>query len=83
VLELRVAPTSTDCTVEMLSCRVRACDHRLTHRLVLPCENFSELCLIPALPFLLCLQFEGSESIEQQNELFSGMFRLALFNISS
>ncbi|PAN36180.1 hypothetical protein GQ55_6G253900 [Panicum hallii var. hallii] len=36
VLELRVAPTSTDCTVEMLSCR-----------------------------------FEGSESIEQQNELFS------------
>ena len=26
VLELRVTPTSTDCTVEMLSCRVRACD---------------------------------------------------------
>ncbi|KAF8653705.1 hypothetical protein HU200_061815 [Digitaria exilis] len=36
VLDLRVAPTSTDCTIEMLSCR-----------------------------------FEGSESIEQQNELFS------------
>ncbi|WVZ92204.1 hypothetical protein U9M48_038287 [Paspalum notatum var. saurae] len=36
VLELRVAPTATDCTIEMLSCR-----------------------------------FEGSESVEQQNELFS------------
>jgi len=36
VLELRVTPTSTDCTVEMLSCR-----------------------------------FEGSESVERQNELFS------------
>ncbi|OEL30101.1 putative L-ascorbate peroxidase 6, partial [Dichanthelium oligosanthes] len=36
VLDLRVAPTSTDCTIEMLSCR-----------------------------------FEGSESVEQQNELFS------------
>ncbi|XP_034600324.1 uncharacterized protein [Setaria viridis] len=36
VLDLRVAPTSTDCTIEMLSCR-----------------------------------FEGSESIELQNELFS------------
>lgn len=36
VLELRVAPTDTDCTIEMLSCR-----------------------------------FEGSESVEQQNDLFS------------
>ncbi|CAO2173388.1 unnamed protein product [Urochloa humidicola] len=36
VLDLRVAPTSTDCTIEMLSCR-----------------------------------FEGSESIELQNELFT------------
>ncbi|KAJ1269160.1 hypothetical protein BS78_07G189300 [Paspalum vaginatum] len=36
VLDLRVAPTATDCTIEMLSCR-----------------------------------FEGSESVEQQNELFS------------
>lgn len=36
VLDLRVAPTSTDCTIEMLSCR-----------------------------------FEGSEVLEQQNELFS------------
>ena len=42
VLELRVALTSTDCTVEMLSCRVRACDRCLIHRLVLPCENFSD-----------------------------------------
>jgi hypothetical protein len=25
VLDLRVAPTSDDCTVEMLSCRVRRC----------------------------------------------------------
>ncbi|KAM0856980.1 hypothetical protein ACQ4PT_048760 [Festuca glaucescens] len=38
VLDLRVAPTRDDCTVEMLSCR-----------------------------------FEGSDSIEQQNELFSGV----------
>ncbi|CAL5013492.1 unnamed protein product [Urochloa decumbens] len=36
VLDLRVAPTSTDCTIEMLSCR-----------------------------------FEGSESLELQNELFT------------
>ncbi|CAL5005307.1 unnamed protein product [Urochloa decumbens] len=36
VLDLRVAPTSTDCTIEMLSCR-----------------------------------FEGSESVELQNELFT------------
>ncbi|XP_062192746.1 uncharacterized protein LOC133896206 isoform X2 [Phragmites australis] len=40
VLDLRVNPTGTDCTVEMLSCR-----------------------------------FEGSESIEQQNELFSAFMR--------
>ncbi|KAL6646166.1 hypothetical protein ACP70R_017774 [Stipagrostis hirtigluma subsp. patula] len=40
VLDLRVAPTDSDCTVEMLSCR-----------------------------------FEGSESIEQQNELFSAFMR--------
>jgi len=39
VLELRVTPTSTDCTVEMLSCRVRACDRRLVHRLILPEES--------------------------------------------
>uniref|UniRef100_A0ACD6AI29 Uncharacterized protein n=1 Tax=Avena sativa TaxID=4498 RepID=A0ACD6AI29_AVESA len=40
VLDLRVAPTHDDCTVEMLSCR-----------------------------------FEGSDSIEQQNELFSAVMR--------
>ncbi|TVT99144.1 hypothetical protein EJB05_55493, partial [Eragrostis curvula] len=40
VLDLRVAPTGTDCTVEMLSCR-----------------------------------FEGSESVERQNELFSAFMR--------
>uniref|UniRef100_A0ACD5Y2L1 Uncharacterized protein n=1 Tax=Avena sativa TaxID=4498 RepID=A0ACD5Y2L1_AVESA len=40
VLDLRVAPTRDDCTVEMLSCR-----------------------------------FEGSDSIEQQNELFSAVMR--------
>lgn len=40
VLDLRVNPTSDDCTVEMLSCR-----------------------------------FEGSDSIEQQNELFSAVMR--------
>lgn len=40
VLDLRVTPTCTDCTVEMLSCR-----------------------------------FEGSGSIEQQNELFSAFMR--------
>ncbi|GJN15733.1 hypothetical protein PR202_gb02671 [Eleusine coracana subsp. coracana] len=40
VLDLRVVPTGTDCTVEMLSCR-----------------------------------FEGSESVEQQNELFSAFMR--------
>ena len=36
------APRRPDGTVEMLSCRVRACDHCLIHRLVLPCENFSD-----------------------------------------
>ncbi|XP_024316665.1 uncharacterized protein LOC100842768 isoform X2 [Brachypodium distachyon] len=40
VLDLRVAPTCADCTVEMLSCK-----------------------------------FEGSDSIEQQNELFSAFMR--------
>ncbi|KAL6858955.1 hypothetical protein ACP4OV_017957 [Aristida adscensionis] len=40
VLDLRVAPTDSDCTVEMLSCR-----------------------------------FEGSESIERQNEVFSAFMR--------
>uniref|UniRef100_A0ACD5ZV29 Uncharacterized protein n=1 Tax=Avena sativa TaxID=4498 RepID=A0ACD5ZV29_AVESA len=40
VLDLRIAPTRDDCTVEMLSCR-----------------------------------FEGSDSIEQQNELFSAVMR--------
>ena len=79
VLELCVTPTSTDCIVEMLFCRVRACDRRLVPRLVLPCKT----SLILALPFLLCLQFEGSESIEEQNNLFSGVFRSALFNCSS
>jgi hypothetical protein len=44
VLDLRVAPTSTDCTIEMLSCRVRPCDHRLIHRFGLAGRNLSDSC---------------------------------------
>lgn len=70
VIDLRVTPTSHDCTVEMLSCKVAA----FSLYFVCMFLSSSSFCLSSSYARVsLCSQFEGSKAFEQQNQLFSGM----------